>query len=141
MVNLLHSFEERWSEIGLTNTRGNVAGNLQSGKCENCVLRIFLWIYFFVNKIPFLHAKLNKINVRSIQRLHTRKMSEIVKGVKIVQAKYHSRNIKIEKWHVDNEFDCDELRDVILPASMEVYARNEHVGVIEQSTKTVKNRT
>ena len=96
---------------------------------------------FFVKKIAFLHTKSDKINFRSIQRLNTRKMSEIVKGVKIVKAKYQSRNIKIEKWHVDNEFDCDELREIILPASMEVYARNEHVGVIEQSTKTVKNRT
>ena len=46
----------------------------------------------------------------------------------------------IERWHVDNEFANEKVKAAVLPAIVEPYGRNEHVGFVEQSVRVLKER-
>ena len=54
--------------------------------------------------------------------------------------KYTCRSFNICDFHGDNEFDKDSLRNFLTPALLHIYGRNEHVGPIERSVRTVKER-
>ena len=54
--------------------------------------------------------------------------------------KYECRSFKISDFHGDNEFDKDTLRTFLDPALFHTYGREEHVGTIERSVRTVKER-
>ena len=95
---------------------------------------------FFVNGLPFMHTKSKNVNFRSIQPLIKRNLKELIHGVRVVKKKYNARGFYIERWHVDNEFAKDDLRTEVLPALLESYARNEHVGFIEESIRVLKER-
>ena len=57
-------------------------------------------------------------------------MTDIIKGINIMIAKYLNRGFKISKWHTDNEFNCTEVEEAVLPEKLDSYARNEHVEPI-----------
>ena len=95
---------------------------------------------FFLNRIPFVHTKSERINFRTIQYVASRKMNEIIKGIKFVKDKYEKSGFKIMRWHGDNEFNIMQVRQAILPATLESYARGEHVGLIERSIREIKER-
>eukprot|EP00957_Ditylum_brightwellii_P157889 12018275-Ditylum_brightwellii.AAC.1 len=40
--------------------------------------------------------------------------------------------------YVDNEFDCDEARSVVGDAVLHVYAKDEHIQVVERELRTIK---
>ena len=42
--------------------------------------------------------------------------------------------------HSNNEFDIESLKNELQPISMHFYAKNEHVGIIENGIKTIKYR-
>ena len=67
-------------------------------------------------------------------------MKEITQGLNIIKNVYEKRGFMIQKWHVDGEFNNQQVANTIFPATLEVYSRNEHVGVIEQSIKEIKER-
>ena len=46
----------------------------------------------------------------------------------------------IQKWHVHGEFNNQQIANTVLPEKLEVYSRKEHVGIIEQSIKEIKER-
>ena len=100
----------------------------------------YSWIFFVIGSI-FLHTKSDKIGYRSIQALKTRKVTEIIQGIKIVIEKYLNKGFKISKWHRDNSFNCTGVEEAILPKKMNAYTRNEHVGPIEISIREIKERT
>ena len=64
---------------------------------------------FFVNGNPFLHTKSENINYSSVQALTSRKMNEIARGIQLVKNRYEKRGFEIHTWHVDNEFDNDDI--------------------------------
>ena len=57
----------------------------------------------------------------------------------MVQNKYNGRDFRISTYHVDNEFDKAEIKK-LAPAIMNIYWRHEHVGGIERSIRTIKER-
>ena len=95
---------------------------------------------FFVNKIPFFHTKTENINFRTVQQINSRKMRDIIAGINFVKNKYEKSDFKISQWHGDNEFDVIEMKNALLPATLEPYARGEHVGFIERSIREIKER-
>ena len=54
--------------------------------------------------------------------------------------KYACRSFNICDFHGDNEFDKNVLRNFLTPALLHIYGREEHVGTIERSIRTVKER-
>ena len=54
--------------------------------------------------------------------------------------KYGCRSFKLTDFHGDNEFDKAKLKDFLEPGILHAYGREEHVGPIERSIRTVKER-
>ena len=95
---------------------------------------------FYVNGIIFLHTKSKNLNYITIQKLDRRTTSEIKKKLKYVIMKYLSRGITITDVFADNEFNQDAFREMLLPATLHICAKGEHVPIIERSVRTVKER-
>ena len=83
-----------------------------------------MWTYFFVNGMDFLITKASGIGYLSGQEIYSRDIEEIVDAIILVKEKYITRGFKIGKWHVDNEFNTQEVRSAVLPSMLEVYGRN-----------------
>ena len=97
--------------------------------------------FFFVNGNIFFHTKSYKINFTTAQYCTSRSLKTIMTALDKVKNKYESRNFQITDCHADNEFDKSAMRDFLEPALLHIYARNEHVGIIERPTRTIKERT
>ena len=67
-----------------------------------------------------------------------RKHATILKEVLAVINLYTSRGFRVCNLHVDNEFAC--IRDDIYPIHLNVVAADSHVGEVERSIRTVKER-
>ena len=53
---------------------------------------------------------------------------------------YEKRGFEVVGVHVDGQFDSDDFKKQVFPAQVHVYSPGEHVGFIENSNKTVKER-
>jgi hypothetical protein len=51
---------------------------------------------------------------------------------------YHSRGFVVTDVHCDNEFEC--IRNLVLPVNLNVTAAEAHVGKVERSIRTIKER-
>jgi hypothetical protein len=51
---------------------------------------------------------------------------------------YKSRGFNISDLHADKEFEC--IRNDVLPSRLNITAANDHVGEVEQSIRTMKER-
>jgi hypothetical protein len=58
--------------------------------------------------------------------------------MKIVLNTYHTRGFDVVDIHADMEFRC--INDEMLPAQMNPNASDEHVGDVERSIRTIKER-
>ena len=104
-------------------------------------LNIALYIdFFFVNGNIFLHTKSNKVNFLTAQYCNSRSLRTIITVLEKVINKYECRSFNICDCHGDNEFDKEALRTFLEPALLHIYGRKEHVGPIERSVRTIKER-
>ena len=95
---------------------------------------------FYVNGMPFYVSKTEKINFISVTKLKMRKITTIICCILRDKQKYQSRGFDISDIHADNKFSSKKLEEEILPTILHVYAKEEHVGFIENAIKTVKER-
>ena len=58
----------------------------------------------------------------------------------MVKQRYKKRGFTLKKWHADNKFNKSDIIKIIMPATLETYAKNEHVGPIERSVREIKER-
>ena len=93
---------------------------------------------FYVNGMPFYVSKTEKINFISVTKLKMRKITTIICCILRDKQKYQSRGFDISDIHADNKFSSKKLEEEILPTILHVYAKEEHVGFIENAIKTVK---
>ena len=56
-------------------------------------------------------------------------------------ALYSNRGFNIEACHGDNEFNLHALRETFPTVAFEIYGRNEHVGKVERSVRTIRDRS
>ena len=94
--------------------------------------------FLHVNKHPYLHTKSSIIKLGSIQPCKSRGKKEIIDGISKVRKMFEDRGFKINGYHGDNEFEC--LRDTVNPVPLYIVARGEHVGIVERSIRTIKER-
>ena len=106
---------------------------------KECMVKLHIDL-FYVNGIPFLHTKSKNLNYITIQKIDSRTTSEIKKELKNVIMRYLSRVITITDVFADNEFNQDVYREMLLPATLHICAKGEHVPIIERSVRTVKER-
>ena len=87
--------------------------------------------FFFVNKMPFLHTKSSKINFLTVQSGPNRTKGTIKASIDSVLTIYNARGFNISDVHGDNEFNMNILEDFLRPATLHIYGKNEHVGIVE----------
>ena len=103
-------------------------------------LNMFIDI-FYVNKIPFFLSKTKKIIFLTSTVLKSRSATIILDAIKKDCQTYERRGFEITDINGDNEFNIPSLKEALQPKVMHIYAKNEHVGFIENAIKTVKERT
>ena len=96
--------------------------------------------FFYVNGHIFFHTKSHKVDFITAQYCLSRSLRTIITALAKVQHKYISRGFNITDYHGDNEFDKSALKEFLEPALLHIYGRNEHVGPIERSIRTIKER-
>ena len=96
--------------------------------------------FFYVNGYPFLASKTSKINFITATPMKSRSTNTIIDAIDDVLNIYTSRGFKITIIHGDNEFNIKLLKDSLLPISVMIYGRNEHVGIIERCIRVLKER-
>ena len=94
--------------------------------------------YMYINGTPYLHTKSSVIKFNSVQHCKGRGRKEMERGIDKVTSKFTQRGIKIIAYNGDNEFE--KLRDHVAPAALNIVARGEHLGPIERSVRTIKER-
>ena len=97
--------------------------------------------FFFVNGNIFFHTKTSKVDFITAQYCTSRSLRTIITALEKVQNKYTCRSFIITDYHGDNEFDKSSLKDFLEPALLHIYGKLEHVGTIERSTRTIKERS
>jgi hypothetical protein len=96
--------------------------------------------FFFVNGYAFLHSKSSKINFLTSQICSSRSQGQIIKVLESIKQTYEARGFDIVGVHGDNEFDIKSVKNYLLPAMLHIYGKDEHVGIIERSVRTIKER-
>ena len=96
--------------------------------------------FFFINGKIFLHTKSQKVNFLIAQYCALCSQHTIITAVGKFLHKYDCRGFQITDIHADNEFDKELFRDFLQPSLLHIYGREEHVGFIERSIRTIKER-
>ena len=89
---------------------------------------------------PPLHPKTNKVNFLTAQCCASRSLRTIMTVLEKVVSKHTCRSFNLCDFYGDDEFDKEALRHFLNPALLRIYGREEHVGSIERSVRTVKER-
>ena len=96
--------------------------------------------FFYVNGHVFFTSKSAKLNFVTAKYHKTREMRSIIETLNEIKHIYHSRGFTIDNIHGDNEFNKNDIKKSQLPALFHIYGKDEHVGLIERSNRTVKNK-
>ena len=103
--------------------------------------RIKLYIdIMYVCGCSFLHIISKDINYITIQYLPDRKSSTVAKKLKLVVRKYLSRGFTITDVFGDNEFSSEKYKNLLMPATLHICSKGEHVPIIKRSIRTVNER-
>ena len=100
-------------------------------------LQLFMDI-FYVNRIPLLITKPNKVNYITVSHLKNRSKKIIIKAINIIKRTYLTRWFKITDYHSDKKIDNDDIKLVLLLSQLQDCAKGEHVPRIERAVRTVK---
>ena len=96
--------------------------------------------FFFVNGHAFFTSKSAKLNFITAKYHASRSMKKIIETLNEIRHLYTTRGFRIDNIHGDNEFNKEAIKASQLPALFHVYGKDEHVGMIERSNRTVKNK-
>jgi hypothetical protein len=80
------------------------------------------------------------VNFLTSQICSSRSQGQIIKVLEAVKQTYESRGFEINAVHGDNEFDVKAIKNFLLPTMLHIYGKDEHVGTIERSVRTIKER-
>ena len=94
--------------------------------------------FFFVQGHAFFHTISRDIGFRTAVPVSDRTRSTILRETVAVIKLYASRGFTVRDLHTDGEFEC--IRGDVLPVVMNVVAADGHVGEVERSIRTVKER-
>ena len=78
------------------------------------------------------------LRFRTVALLLTRSKSSILAELLLVIKLYHNRGFSIPDIHCDNEFAC--LANDLSPIQLNITTKDDHVGEVERSIRTIKER-
>ena len=105
------------------------------GRC----LHLFIDIVY-INKLAFFVSKTKQVNFIMVTALKSRSATHLIDAVHDHIDKYETRGFEITDVHADNEFNFSSFEREIRPSILHSYAKNEHVGFIENCNKLIKER-
>jgi hypothetical protein len=94
--------------------------------------------FFYVQGQVFLHVISRKIQHRVVIAVPDCSKKHMIKHLDSVFQIYRNRGFHIREVHADVEFEC--LRQHIAPAILNIVASDSHVGEVERSIRTIKER-
>jgi hypothetical protein len=94
--------------------------------------------FFYVQRILFLHTISRDIGFRTATMVADRNHDTILKTLHPIIKTYSTRGFTVTHLLGDHEFDC--IRDDILPIITDVVPADSHVGEVERSIRTIKER-
>jgi hypothetical protein len=94
--------------------------------------------FFFVQGIPFFHTISRGIGFRTAHPVGDRTKATIMRVLRSVVALYQARGLTISDVHGDHELAC--VRASLLPIVVNVVPADSHVGEVERSIHTIKER-
>jgi hypothetical protein len=94
--------------------------------------------FFFVQGLPFFHTISRDIGFRTVSAVTNRNKATILNGSKAAIRLYEARGLTVCDIHADNEFEC--IREDVCPTDMNIVPTDSHVGEVERSIRTIKER-
>ena len=93
---------------------------------------------FYVQGHIFCHTISKHLHFRTVAAISNRRKATLEKEIKDVINMYHARGFEVTDFHADNEFAPIQQR--ILPVLSNIVAADDHVGQVERSIRTIKER-
>ena len=93
---------------------------------------------FFINGVPFLTTLSHTIHLTTAHYLADQKLSTILKGLKKVLAIYSNRGFTMKCALMDGQFEPLHEDLMSLGIDLNMMAANEHVPLIEQQIRVIK---
>jgi hypothetical protein len=94
--------------------------------------------FFYVQGIVFLHTISRNIGFRTVSQVPNRAKSTILCELKTVLNIYSARGFTVHDVHADAKFEC--VRHDLYPIVLNIAPADSHVGEVERSIRTIKER-
>jgi Zinc knuckle len=94
--------------------------------------------FFFVQGQAFIHSISRKIQYLIVNAVPDRTKGTILKHIDKALRTYRNRGFNVTDLHCDNECEC--IREHLLPINLNIVAADAHVGEVERSIRTIKER-
>ena len=94
--------------------------------------------HFYVNGIPFFLSNTGKLNFLSGINLKSRIEREIKNVIDPNQNKHEQEGFKITDIHSDTKLSIQSLQYFVQTINPHIYAKDEHIGFIQNSIKKIK---
>ena len=85
---------------------------------------IGLYFDFYMNRMPLLHTKSYNITFLESEHCISTSADKIIKELHTVTNMYRERGFNIDVYHGINEFNINDFKERIRPASLNIYAKN-----------------
>jgi hypothetical protein len=95
--------------------------------------------FLFVQGIPFFHTISRNIGFRTLTAVPDRSKKTILRETRRAINIYTTRGFIVHGMHCDNEFGC--IKDDVLPVKLDIVPADSHVGEVERSIRTIRERT
>jgi hypothetical protein len=95
--------------------------------------------FLFVQGIPFFHTISRNIGYRTLTAVPDRSKKTILRETQRAINLYNTRGFTVHGMHCDNEFGC--IKDDVLPVRLDIVPADSHVGEVERSIRTIRERT
>jgi hypothetical protein len=95
--------------------------------------------FLYVQGMCFLHSISRTIAFRTLSHVTSRGKRTILDEFRRILRLYQPRGFRVRDVHADNEFEC--IRDDIRPIELDIVPADSHVGEVERSVRTLKERT
>jgi hypothetical protein len=94
--------------------------------------------FFFVQGHPFYHTISRDIGFRTISSVPDRTKPTILRETQAVIRLYQARGLTVRDVHADSELEC--IREELRPITLDIVPADSHVGEVERSIRTIKER-
>lgn len=93
---------------------------------------------FFVQGQRFHHTISRDIKFRTVAHITTANKTTLQEQTRAVIQAYNNRGFTVANIHADGAFEC--IREAVTPAILNINATDDHVGEVERSIRTIKER-